>query len=367
MGKLVVLAVLASLLGAVSCELSLSLSIIYKLYGYTTPGLRPYPIRPPSSAPSATQLQVGYYAKNTTCPKAEEIVRNAVRNASPGIQAGLIRLFFHDCFIRGCDASVLLNLTSDGIPTERQGGPNLSLRGFEVIDAAKEALEALKECKGVVSCADILAFAARDASYILSDGYINYDVKAGRYDGFKSNASETFEELPPPFGDLSVTTAMFAAKGLDEKDTVVLSGAHSIGRSACSSFNTASIEPVLGNKLNQTCGIPVNGATTVPQDYKTPDELDVQYYRNVQSGAALFNSDASLMTSPRTKELVDFYAANSLLLGFIFGETQWYKDFGKAMVKMGDIEVKTNKEGQIREKCALVNPPPSPPPPPMPY
>jgi len=359
--KLVTLAVLASLLGGVSCELSLSLSIIYKLYGYTTPILRPYPIRPPSPAPSAPQLQVGYYAKNTTCPKAEEIVRNAVKNASPGILAGLIRLFFHDCFVRGCDASVLLELTNDGIPTEMRGGPNLSLRGFEVIKAAKEALEALKECQGVVSCADILAFAARDASYILSGGYINYDVKAGRYDGFKSNASETFEELPPPFGDLSLTTSMFAAKGLDEKDMVILSGAHSIGQSGCSSFSTASIEPVLGKKLNETCGMPVNAATTVPMDYKTKDTLDIQYYKNVISNDVLFKSDASLTTSPQTKSLVETYSRDrGSLETFFFGPQPWYHDFGEAMVKMGDIEVKTSKEGQIREKCAFIKPPPTP-------
>lgn len=58
---------------------------------------------------------------------------------------------------QGCDGSVLL----DGPSSEKAATPNLRLRGFEIVDAAKAELES--HCPGVVSCADILAIGARDA------------------------------------------------------------------------------------------------------------------------------------------------------------------------------------------------------------
>ena len=78
--------------------------------------------------PVAQGLSFDFYKRS--CPKAESIVRSFVQDAvrrDVGLAAGLLRLHFHDCFVQGCDASVLLDGSATG-PGEKQAPPNLTLR-----------------------------------------------------------------------------------------------------------------------------------------------------------------------------------------------------------------------------------------------
>ena len=241
-----------------------------------------------------------------------------------------------------------MNSSGSSDPSEMLGPPNReSLRGFGVIDRAKAALEAA--CPSVVSCADIVAFAARDASSFLSNGRLNFAMPAGRLDGRVSLASETTNFLPGPFSDLETLKTRFAAKGLDTKDMVTLSGAHTIGHARCMFVSTGrpGMNATLAGELSQRCG-GGGGNATVNLDYKTPDVLDSQYFQNVKDSAVLLDSDAALNAS-ETAALVDTYAAD---VG-----SRWEMEFAAAMVKMGNIEVKTSPgaDAEIRKKCSIYN------------
>ncbi|KAL4582759.1 hypothetical protein LXL04_007318 [Taraxacum kok-saghyz] len=156
-------------------------------------------------------LSSNYYQK--TCPNAESLIKKTVTDATRND-----KMHFHDCFIRGCDGSILLH--SKGKNTaEKDGPPNVSLHAFYVIDEAKKAVESV--CPGVVSCADILALAARDA-VVLAGGPF-WDVPKGRKDGRISKASDT-TQLPPPTFNIAQLQQSFSQRGLSLEDLVALSG-----------------------------------------------------------------------------------------------------------------------------------------------
>ncbi|KAJ8650276.1 hypothetical protein MRB53_003299 [Persea americana] len=302
------------------------------------------------------QLQVGFYT--TSCGIAEFIIKDEVRNAfirDRGVAAGLVRMHFHDCFVRGCDGSVLIDSTPQS--TAEKGAPpnNPSLRGFEVIDGAKTRLESV--CKGVVSCADIVAFAARDSVEIT--GGLGYDVPAGRRDGRVSLASEALANLPAPTLNVDKLTQDFANKGFTQEEMVTLSGAHTIGRSHCTSFSNRlynfnstmsqdpSLDPNYTAQLKQQCP---QGSTdpnlVVPMDPNTPNSMDTSYYQNIRLNRGLFTSDQTLLTHAATLNQVSENAANPFV---------WRENFAAAMVKMGQMSVLTGSVGEIRLNCRVIN------------
>ncbi|XP_057768170.1 peroxidase 25 [Salvia miltiorrhiza] len=300
-------------------------------------------------------LKTGFYS--SSCPTSESIVRSTVEkyfDKDPTLAAALLRLHFHDCFVQGCDASVLIESAS----AERKALPNLGLRGFQVIHDAKSQLEAA--CPGVVSCADILALAARDAVDL--SGGPRWGVPTGRRDGRVSLSSDA-SNLPGPLDSVAVQRRKFAAKGLDEHDLVTLVGAHTIGQTDCLFFRyrlynfttSGTADPTITQtflqQLQTLCPEEGDASRRVALDKDSQLKFDVSFFKNVRDGYGILESDQRLWGEASTRRVVENYAGNVRgLLGVRFNF-----EFPKAMIKMSSIEVKTGTQGEIRKICSKFN------------
>ncbi|KAF6163061.1 hypothetical protein GIB67_001389 [Kingdonia uniflora] len=294
-----------------------------------------------------------------SCPQANDIVMSALEKAilrEPRMAASLLRLHFHDCFVQGCDASVLLD-DSATIASEKRSNPNRnSIRGFEVIDEIKAKLE--EECPQTVSCADILALTAR-GSTILSGGP-DWEVPLGRRDSRTASISLSNRDIPPPNSTLQNLVNFFNRQGLDEVNLVALSGSHTIGVARCVSFRQRLYNQNEDNRPDETLersyyyGLtsvcPRSGGDNIisPLDLRSPRKFDNSYFKLILGGKGLLNSDEVLLTGNggRTTELVKSYAED---------EGLFFNHFAKSMVKMGNISPLTGSNGEVRKNCRRIN------------
>ncbi|TYI94801.1 hypothetical protein E1A91_D02G230400v1 [Gossypium mustelinum] len=301
----------------------------------------------------AQGTRVGFYAR--TCPRAESIIRSAVQShfrSNPNIAPGLLRMHFHDCFVQGCDASILI----DGPNTEKTAPPNRLLRGYEVIDDAKTQLEAA--CPGVVSCADILTLAARD-SVFLTRG-INWAVPTGRRDGRVSLASDT--TILPGFREsIDSQKQKFAAFGLNTQDLVALVGGHTIGTSACQLFSyrlynftnggpDPTMNPAFVPQLQALCPQNGDGSRRIDLDTGSGNRFDTSFFANLRNGRGILESDQKLWTDPSTRTFVQRFLGERGSRPLNFNV-----EFARSMVKMSNIGVKTGTNGEIRRICSAIN------------
>ncbi|KAA8546593.1 hypothetical protein F0562_002668 [Nyssa sinensis] len=291
--------------------------------------------------------------EETCCPEVESIVRKHLKKLFKkdiGLAAGLLRLHFHDCFVQGCDGSVLLDGSASG-PSEQEAPPNLSLRpeAFQTIDELRELVH--KECGRVVSCADITALAARDSVHL--SGGPDYDVPLGRRDGLDfATRNATLANLPAPTSNTTVLLTSLATKHFDATDIVALSGGHTIGRSHCASFDTRlyptqdpTMDETLAKDLKEICPTANSNDTTV-MDIRTPNHFDNKYYVGLVNRQGLFTSDQDLYMDSRTRDIVTSFAGN---------QTLFFEKFVDAMIKMGQLKLLTGEKGEIRANCSVRN------------
>ncbi|KAH9613692.1 hypothetical protein KSS87_016268 [Heliosperma pusillum] len=252
-----------------------------------------------SSALPPVVKGLSYNFYSTSCPKLEAIVRGHLANVFKQDitqSAGLLRLHFHDCFVQGCDGSVLLDGSASG-PSEQNAPPNL----------------------------DSLNFAT---------------------------TAVTLANLPSPKSNTTTLLNALGIKKLDPTDVVALSGGHTIGRGHCTSFTDrlyptqdSAIEQTFATSLKVTCPTSTTDNTTV-LDIRTPKKFDNKYYVDLVKGQGLFTSDQTLFTDSRTKGIVSSFATNQSL---------FFEKFVNAILKMGQLGVLTGTQGEIRANCSARN------------
>ncbi|KAL1812580.1 hypothetical protein DCAR_0624822 [Daucus carota subsp. sativus] len=297
---------------------------------------------------ASAQLSANFYA--SSCPNVQTLVRTATNQAvrnQPRQGASVLRLFFHDCFVNGCDGSILLDDVS-GFTGEKTANPNRnSARGFEVIDTIKTRVEAA--CNATVSCADILALAARDS--VVALGGPSWTVLLGRRDARTASQSAANSQIPAPTSSLSTLLSMFSSKGLNARDMTALSGGHTIGQAQCTNFrghiyNDSNINAAFRTTRQANC--PVSGGDTnlAPLDIQTPTQFGNNYYQNLVNQRGLLHSDQELFNGGSTDAQVRSYSTNN---------AAFRSDFAAAMIKMGNISPLTGTNGEIRTNCRLRN------------
>ncbi|GFZ18223.1 peroxidase 2 [Actinidia rufa] len=296
------------------------------------------------------QLSAKFY--DNKCPNASSVARGVLeqaRRSDARIGAKLIRLHFHDCFVNGCDGSLLLD-NADGINTEKDEVPNETVAGYDVVDDIKTALENV--CPGVVSCSDILALASQ-ISVTLDGGPSNpWEVQFGRRDSTTANSAGT-SAIPGPFDTFDQIRKKFSDVGLGSTDMVALSGAHTIGKARCLTFdqrlnsNTpdSTLEPTYLEELRQSCS---SRNTLVYLDPTTPNGFDNNYFTNLQNNRGLLVTDQFLFSTNGSDTV-------AIVNRFANSQSDFFDSFGKSMIKMGNISPLTGNSGQIRTDCKRVN------------
>ncbi|CAI0418365.1 unnamed protein product [Linum tenue] len=312
-----------------------------------------------ASSAGFSPLSPYYYSK--ICPKALPAIRRVVEAAVSGerrMGASLLRLHFHDCFVQGCDGSILLDATPT-IDSEKTALPNNnSARGFEVIDMIKAEVDKACGGKPVVSCADILAVAARDS--VVALGGPSWEVQLGRRDSTSASRTTANNDIPSPFMDLPALKSSFQKQGLNERDLVALSGGHTIGFSQCQFFRNRifnetadNIDAEFARERRASCFAGSGDANLGSGDANlgsldgSPARFDGSYFKNLVEKKGLLHSDQALFAGGSTDSVVKGYGSNN-------GRSFWF-DFASSMVKMGNIKPLTGNRGQIRVNCRKVN------------
>uniref|UniRef100_N1R303 Peroxidase n=1 Tax=Aegilops tauschii TaxID=37682 RepID=N1R303_AEGTA len=252
----------------------------------------------------------GFHA--ASCPQLDGLGRSSVEAAlqrEVALAAGLLRLYFHDCFPQGWHASILLNTTS---ARETALLPNLTIR-----PRAMQLIESIR---------------AR-----------------GNLDSLAPASQEKVSHLPSPLtASVAKLLESFRTRGLgDVADLVALSGAHTIGRSHCGSFADRSrhADDTFSRKLAANCSKHPDRLQNL--DVITPDLFDNGYYKALRFNQGVLTSDMALVKNKTTAAIVKRFAKS---------KDAFFRQFARSMEKLARAPKPAGNVGEIRRfSCFRTN------------
>ncbi|KAK7407230.1 hypothetical protein VNO78_08960 [Psophocarpus tetragonolobus] len=316
---------------------------------------------PQQSFNTPHKLKVGFYARS--CPNAEKIVADTfaqIVKTNPGAIGNILRLVFHDCFVKGCDASILLDYAQNNNDAVEKSSMfnGFLLKGADMIDDIKAKLE--EECPGIVSCADIISFVTNEAMSLA--GLPPRKRLGGRRDGMVSLASTVeANNLPLPDWTMDQMIELFTRKGFSVEEMVIMIGAHSVGVAHCDGFyervnnfrKTGKPDPTLTveviEEIKRSCpDFGTNMYRNPPVNFDpTPTVLDNLFFKEmVERRKTLLITDSHLLEDPRTFPFVQKMAADP---------NMFPSKFPDVMLKLSTLDVLTGYDGEVRKICRATN------------
>ncbi|KAH9621378.1 hypothetical protein KSS87_002028, partial [Heliosperma pusillum] len=291
-------------------------------------------------------LQVGFY--NGKCPNKTIDIQGIIENIvaghydnDPTTLPAFLRMQFHDCFVRGCDASILI----DESTSERKAAANAGVREYDFLDGLKAYVETI--CPHTVSCADLIVIAT--ATVLKRGKGADYPVQTGRRDGQQSNVEDV--KLPSPSVSVEQSYEFFKAKGFSWEEMVALIGCHTVGIAHCGTFQSRLypgnaeydpiMDPVLRWQLSDKCPQYQSSTEAVLLDQgSSNDQFDVSFFHQILKQRGVLTIDQALarhiITAPIVHKFANEFGAFNTILA-------------QAMVKMQAVDVLTGLQGNIRK------------------
>ncbi|XXG83908.1 hypothetical protein AAC387_Pa10g1553 [Persea americana] len=230
--------------------------------------------------------------------------------------ASLIRLFFHDCFVNGCDGGVLLDDNGSFVGEKTALANNNSARGFEL-------------------------------------GGPTYSVPVGGKDARTASRDGANNNLPRFSHDLDGLIQLFSNQGFTAREMVALSRAHTLGQAQCVTFrdriyNETNIDAAFATSRQANCpqAAPNGDGNLAPLDPQSPNRFGNNYYQALINRRGLLHSDQVLFNGGSTDSIVTMYSNNG---------NAFNTDFANAMVKMGNLNPLIRSQGEVRVNCGRVN------------